>query len=413
MSLVISVLKEAKTENRVALVPDVVAKFVKQEFKVLVEKGSGENAYFSDQAYTDAGAEVVDRQTALTQANIIAVVNRPDDETMAKLTSEQLILGLLGASVDPKRFDALAKTGVTSLSFELLPRTVSRAQGMDALSSQASIAGYKAGLVAADAFTRYLPMMITAAGTAKPAKVLVLGTGVAGLQAIGTAKRLGAIVSGYDVRPASRGEVESLGAEFLTSSVSAVGEGGYARQLSPEEQQQQQDELAGFIKQNDIVITTAQVPGKKPPLLVTQKSVEAAKPGSIFVDLAASELGGNVAGSKPSQTIVTDQGVRIIGAQDMPSQMATSASEMYAKNVSAVINDIVKDGQINIDVEDDVLSELVATYNGEVVSQRLKVALGYAPSPDLQKKASEEAQKKLDEAEANKQAEQNHQEGGK
>lgn len=342
----------------------------------MVERGAGQNAYFSDQAYQDAGAQVVSRDDAVSQANVIATVDLPDSETLGKLHEGQILIGLLKALTDLDSIRQLAKQKVTALSFELLPRTISRAQGMDVLSSQASIAGYKAALVAADKFARYFPMMITAAGTAKPAKVLVLGTGVAGLQAIGTAKRLGAIVSGYDVRPASRGEVESLGAEFLTSSVSAVGEGGYARQLSADEQKQQQDELIGFIKQNDIVITTAQVPGKKPPMLVPQAAVDNAKPGSVFVDLAASDLGGNVAGSRPDQTVVTDSGVQLIGAGNLASEMATSASEMFSKNVQAVINDVAdKDAQITIDLKDDVMSQLVATDHGEIISERVRKAL--------------------------------------
>lgn len=376
MSTIISTLKESGDENRVAITPDVAAKLIHSNFEVLVEKGAGQNAFFSDQAYTDTGAQVVSRDDAISKANVIAVVNQPDKETLDKIKEGQILIGLLKALTDPDSIQQLAKQQVTALSFELLPRTISRAQSMDVLSSQASIAGYKAALVAADKFARYFPMMITAAGTAKPAKVLVLGTGVAGLQAIGTAKRLGAIVSGYDVRPASRGEVESLGAEFLTSSVSAVGEGGYARQLSADEQKQQQDELIGFIKQNDIVITTAQVPGKKPPLLVPQEAVDNAKPGSVFVDLAASDLGGNVAGSKPDQTVITDSGVQLIGAGNLASEMATSASEMFSKNVQAVINDIAdKDAKITIDLEDDVMSQLVATDHGEIISDSVRKAL--------------------------------------
>lgn len=377
MAITIAALSEAQDEHRVSLVPSVVKRLVKQGHTVLIEKGAGEAANFADQDYTAAGAKVTDRPTILKQADIITVVNRPDDDTLKQLHAGQLIMGLLSLSIDQDVAKQLAASKVTSLSFELLPRTVSRAQSMDALSSQSSVAGYKAALVAADHFKRYLPMMITAAGTAKPAKVLVLGTGVAGLQAIGTAKRLGAIVSGYDVRPASRGEVESLGAKFLTSSVSAAGKGGYARQLTKEEQQKQQDELAGFIKESDIVITTARVPGKKPPMLVTQKSVDEAKPGSIFVDIAASELGGNVAGSKPGETVVTDNKVMIIGADNLPSDLATSSSEMYSKNVQAVIKALLnKDKQITIDPDDDVMGELVATYQGEVISGRLRQQMG-------------------------------------
>lgn len=376
MSTIIAALKESGDENRVAITPDVASKLIHSKFKVMVERGAGQNAYFSDQAYQDAGAQVVSRDDAVSQANVIATVDLPDSETLGKLHEGQILIGLLKALTDLDSIRQLAKQKVTALSFELLPRTISRAQGMDVLSSQASIAGYKAALVAADKFARYFPMMITAAGTAKPAKVLVLGTGVAGLQAIGTAKRLGAIVSGYDVRPASRGEVESLGAEFLTSSVSAVGEGGYARQLSADEQKQQQDELIGFIKQNDIVITTAQVPGKKPPMLVPQAAVDNAKPGSVFVDLATSDLGGNVAGSRPDQTVVTDSGVQLIGAGNLASEMATSASEMFSKNVQAVINDVAdKDAQITIDLKDDVMSQLVATDHGEIISERVRKAL--------------------------------------
>lgn len=376
MSTIIAALKESGDENRVAITPDVAAKLVHSKFEVMIEQGAGQNAYFSDQAYQDAGAKVVSRDDAVSQANVIATVDLPDSETLGKLHEGQILIGLLKALTDLDSVQKLAKQKVTALSFELLPRTISRAQSMDVLSSQASIAGYKAALVAADKFARYFPMMITAAGTAKPAKVLVLGTGVAGLQAIGTAKRLGAIVSGYDVRPASRGEVESLGAEFLTSSVSAVGEGGYARQLSADEQKQQQDELIGFIKQNDIVITTAQVPGRKPPLLVPQAAVDNAKPASVFVDLAASDLGGNVAGSKPDQTVITDSGVQLIGAGNLASEMATSASEMFSKNVHAVINDVAdKDAQITIDLKDDVMSQLVATDHGEIISERVRKAL--------------------------------------
>ena len=388
MAITIAALKEAADEHRVSLVPSVVKRLVKQGCQVLVEKDAGAAANFADQQYVDAGAKVVDRQQAIDQANLVTVVNRPDDETVAKLKSGQALLGLLSLSVDHDVAKQLANRQVTTLSFELLPRTVSRAQSMDALSSQSSVAGYKAALVAADHFMRYFPMMITAAGTAKPAKVLVLGTGVAGLQAIGTAKRLGAIVSGYDVRPASRGEVESLGAKFLTSSVSAAGKGGYARQLTKEEQQKQQDELAGFIADSDIVITTARVPGKKPPMLVTEKSVQAAKPGSIFIDIAASELGGNVAGSKPGAVVETDNGAEIVGADNLPSELSTSASEMYSKNVQAVIKALLdKEGNIAIDTNDDVMSELVATYQGQVISGRLRAQMGL---PEIKKAAEAE-----------------------
>lgn len=387
MGIVVSVLKETDPhEKRVALDPDVAKRLIKAEATVLVETGAGQASFYQDAAYEQVGAKVVDRQQALQKANVVAVVNRPDDATLAALHDGQVIIGLLSALVAPDKMTQLAKQNVSALSFELLPRTISRAQSMDVLSSQASVAGYKAAVMAADAYPKYFPMMITAAGTVKPAKVLVLGTGVAGLQAIGTAKRLGAVVSGYDVRPASRGEVESLGANFLTSSVSAAGEGGYARQLTEEEQQQQQDELAGFIADNDVVITTAQVPGKKPPLLVPEASVNAAKPGAVFIDLAASELGGNVAGSQPYQTITTDNQAVIAGAANLASELPHSASQLYAKNVQAVVNAITVDGEIKIDPTDDVFSGLTATTGGEIINSRLRDALSL---PELETKQEE------------------------
>ncbi|MFC6261794.1 NAD(P) transhydrogenase subunit alpha [Levilactobacillus fujinensis] len=375
MSITISALKEAPGENRVALSPDVVRKLVKSDYQVLIEQGAGERAFYQDAVYTDAGAKVVDRASAVKQATIIATVDQPGDDVVDQLQAGQTLLGLLSPLTDLDFVKKLAAKKVNALAFELLPRTVSRAQTMDVLSSQASVAGYKAALLAADRFSRYLPMMITAAGTAKPTKVLVLGTGVAGLQAIGTAKRLGAMVSGYDIRPASRGEVESLGATFLTTSVSATGEGGYARALTPEETAQQQAELAEFIAQSDVVITTAQVPGRRPPLLVTQKSVDEAKAGKLFIDLAASELGGNVAGSKPSETVTTANDAQIVGAGDMASQLPASASDMYAKNVQSVITDITKDGELVFDVDDEVVGELLATYQGEIISSRERSAM--------------------------------------
>lgn len=329
------------------------------------------------------GAEIVDRKTALTTTDIVVMIDMPDDETLAALKDGQVVIGLFNSLTIPAKIEMLAKKNVSVISMELLPRTISRAQTMDVLSSQSSVAGYKAALIASDLYPKYFPMMITAAGTVKPAKVLVLGTGVAGLQAIGTAKRLGAIVSGYDVRPASRGEVESLGATFLTSSVAnGAGNGGYARQLTAEEQAAQQKELADFIAQNDIVITTAQVPGHKPPLLVTDDSVTNAKPGTIFVDLAASELGGNVAGSQPFKTITTEQHVTIVGAGNLASQVSNSASQLFAKNILAVLNYIIDEDTVQFDLTDDVLKDLVATHKGDIVNPRLRKALDLPDLPD-------------------------------
>jgi NAD(P) transhydrogenase subunit alpha len=240
---------------------------------------------------------------------------------------------------------------------------------MDALSSQASVAGYKAAILAADTFERYLPMLITAAGTAKPAEVLVLGAGVAGLQAIGTADRLGAIVRGYDVRPASRGEVESLGAKFLVlkTAADAAGEGGYARALTPEEQQAQQKELSDHISRHDIVITTAQVPGRRPPVLVTAEAVKAMTPGSVIVDIAASELGGNCELSEAGRTVVTDNGVTIVGASNLPASMPVAASNAYSRNISALLTHLVAGGALVIDLDDEIQAGVVITHGGAVV----------------------------------------------
>ena len=255
---------------------------------------------------------------------------------------------------------------------------------MDALSSQANVAGYKAALVAAAAFGRFFPLLITAAGTAPPARVLVLGTGVAGLQAIGTARRLGAVVSGYDVRPSSKTEVESLGATFveLASAVSAAGQGGYARELTAEERQAQQDELTSHITRHDIVITTAQVPGRRPPLLVTDDAIKAMAPGSVIVDMGASALGGNVAGSRPGETIVTANGITIIGADNLPATMPTAASNAYSRNISALLLHMTSDGALVIDTTDEIQAGVVIAHDGRVVNEDVARLLQAEPNPE-------------------------------
>ena len=311
-----AVVKEtAPGERRVALVPDAIAKLRPAGIDVLVERGAGDGAWLSDAAYADAGAAIVSAAELYQTAEVILTVTKPPAATISTLRKGQAIIGMLAPLTDPGLAAALAAQGVTAISLDGLPRTLSRAQPMDALSSQSNVAGYKAALVAAATFGRFFPMLITAAGTARPAKVLVLGAGVAGLQAIGTARRLGAVVSGYDVRPASKGEVESLGATFieLTSVEAGAGEGGYARELTAEERQAQQEELSGHIARHDVVITTAQVPGRRPPLLVTEDALKAMSPGSVIVDMGASALGGNVTGSRPGETIVTGNGVTIVG----------------------------------------------------------------------------------------------------
>jgi NAD(P) transhydrogenase subunit alpha len=259
------------------------------------------------------------------------------------------------------------------------------------------VAGYKAAVIAASEFGRFFPLLITAAGTARPAKVLVLGAGVAGLQAIGTSRRLGAVVSGYDVRPASKNEVESLGATFieLTAGVSAAGEGGYARELTAEERQAQQDELLGHISKHDVIITTAQVPGRRPPLLVTEDALKAMAPGSVIVDMGASELGGNAAGSRPGQIVVTGNGVTIIGADNLPATMPTAASNAYSRNISALLQYLISDGALAYDPSDEVHASVVITHDGRIVNQSVADLLStpaepaepFAAGPDLEEGA--------------------------
>jgi H+-translocating NAD(P) transhydrogenase subunit alpha len=279
--------------------------------------------------------------------------------------------------LDPKLAGDLAKRGVTAISLDAIPRTLSRAQSMDALSSQANVGGYKAVLIAAAAFGRYFPLLTTAAGTAKPANVLILGIGVAGLQAIGTAKRLGAVVKAYDVRPETREQAESLGAQFvkLKTTIDATGAGGYARELTAEERAAQQAELNEAIAGMDVVITTAQVPGRKPPVLVTADAVRQMKSGSVIVDMAASTLGGNCELSMAGETAVTDNGVTIIAPDNLPASMPTGASQFYARNISALLLGMVKDGALNLDFEDEVTAATVITNGGQVVSEPVKKLL--------------------------------------
>jgi NAD(P) transhydrogenase subunit alpha len=368
----VGVIKEdAPGERRVALVPETVPKLQGAGAEVLVETGAGEAAWFPDSAYAEAGAAIVSGPELYDQADVILTVTRPVPGTVPRLRAGQALFGLLAPLNNPELAQALAGRGVTAVSLDGLPRTLSRTQPMDALSSQANVAGYKAVLVAAETYGRFFPLLITAAGTARPARLLVLGAGVAGLQAIGTARRLGAVVSGYDVRPTTRTEVESVGATFieLTTAVSAAGEGGYARQLTDEERRAQQDELSGHIAKHDIVITTAQVPGRRPPLLVTEDALKAMGPGSVLVDMGASALGGNVAGSVPGQTIVTDEGVTIIGADNLPASVPTAASNAYSRNVSALLLHMISDGALTVDLADEIQAGVVITHDGKVVQQ--------------------------------------------
>jgi NAD(P) transhydrogenase subunit alpha len=366
----VAVVKEsAPGERRVALVPEMIARLRGAGLEVLVESGAGDSAWLADSAYAEAGATVVSRAELLADADLIVMVGKPDRQLAGALRPGQAILGLLSPLADPGLAAALAAQGVTAISLDGLPRTLTRTQGMDALSSQANVAGYKAALLGAATFGRFFPMLTTAAGTARPAKVLILGTGVAGLQAIGTARRLGAVVSAYDVRPQTKTEVESLGGTFieLTSVRDAAGEGGYARALTDDERQAQQAELAGHIARHDVVITTAQVPGRKPPLLVTEDALKAMSAGAVVVDMGSSPLGGNVAGSVPGETTVTGNGVTVIGAGNLAASVPAASSAFLARNITTLLLYMVKDGTLAIDPTDEIQAGVVITHDGAVI----------------------------------------------
>ena len=374
----IGVAKEtAPGERRVALVPEVLGKLKAAGLEILVERGAGAGSSIPDAAYQEAGATIVSTDELYAGADAILRVAKPSDAEVANLRSGQALLGLLSPLVDPKLAKAIADRGVTAISLDAIPRTLSRAQTMDALSSQANVGGYKAVLVAANTYGRYFPLLTTAAGTAKPANVLILGIGVAGLQAIGTARRLGAVVNAYDVRPETREQAESLGAKFvkLKTTIDATGAGGYARELTAEERAAQQAELNVVIGAMDIVITTAQVPGRKPPLLVTAEAVGLMKSGSVIVDMAASTLGGNVELSKAGETVVSPNGVTIIAPDNLPASMPAGASAFYARNISALLLGMVKDGNLNLDFEDEVTRSTVISQGGAVLSEAVKKLL--------------------------------------
>lgn len=367
MPLTVGVVREGATgEGRVAIVPPDVGRLTAAGMAVVVETGAGAGAYFADEAYAEAGAEIVPAEGLAERSDIITCIGAPTDDALRRLRAGQVVVGLLGATASPERMGALADRGVTAVSFDALPRTASRAQSMDALTSQANIAGYKAVLVAATAFGRLMPMLVTAAGTSRPARVLILGAGIAGLQAIGTARRLGAVVSAYDVRPAAREEVASLGAAFveLGTAFGGAGEGGYARALSVDEQQGLTEALEPHVARADIVITTAQVPGRTPPLLVNDAAVKAMSAGSVVVDLAAGPYGGNVATSRADRQVITENGVLIIGAANLPATVPTAASAAYSRNTTALLRHLVHDGRLDLEPTDEIRSAVVVIRDG-------------------------------------------------
>jgi proton-translocating NAD(P)+ transhydrogenase subunit alpha len=374
----IVVLRETQPgEARVPLMPESIRKLVALGASVTVEHNAGLGAARSDDDYREVGAEISDdRNQSLITADVLVTVNRPPDRVVAELKSGAVVLGFLRPLDEPEALDPALTRGLTTFAMELIPR-ITRAQAMDALSSMATVAGYKAVLVAASQIPRMFPLLMTAAGTVPPARVLVLGAGVAGLQAIATARRLGAVVEGYDVRAAAGEQVRSLGAKFLEVDLGGIkteDAGGYAVELSEEAMKRGRDLIAEHAKTADVVITTAQVPGRRAPLLVTEEAVNGMKRGAILVDLAGS-TGGNCALSKADET-VEQAGVTIIAPTNLAATVPVHASQLYSRNVTAFLSLLIKDGELNIDMNDDVVGPSCVTHQGQVVNQRVAEALG-------------------------------------
>ncbi len=368
MGLTIGVLKETfPGERRVAMVPRGMDPLVKSGAQFRIETGAGVEAGVPDKEYEAKGATVTTAEEVRKNSQILFYVRVQDSRALVK---GQIVIGMCDPLSDGPLMANLAQRGVTLFAMELIPR-ITRAQSMDVLSSMASIAGYKAVLIAANTLPRLFPMMTTAAGTIPPARVLVIGAGVAGLQAIATARRLGAVVSGYDVRSAVKEQIESLGAKFVSIDVKAEGEGGYARALTDDEIRRQREQMAAVLKENDVVITTAAVPGRKAPILITADMARGMTPGSVIVDIAA-ERGGNCELTRPGETVV-DNGVNIIGPVNLPSTVPFHASQLYARNLATFLkNMMTKDGQLNINMEDEIVRETLVARNGEVVNPKVR-----------------------------------------
>ncbi|HEX5226040.1 MAG TPA: Re/Si-specific NAD(P)(+) transhydrogenase subunit alpha [Solirubrobacteraceae bacterium] len=370
----IGVPKEtAAGEHRVALVPEVVGKLRAKGLDVVVQSGAGEDALLTDEAFIDAGAEVSADPARVWGSDVVVTIAPPDPEQIRSLGSGSVLVGFLAPLTSSTTTRALADAGATAFAMEAIPR-ITRAQSMDALSSQSNVAGYRAALLGAEEMGRFYPMLMTAAGTIPPAKVLVLGVGVAGLQALATAKRLGARTTGYDVRPEVAEQVESLGAAWLDLGVEAAGEGGYARELTEQERAQQQQALTDAIKGFDVVITTALVPGRPAPRLVTAEAVEGMTPGSVIVDLAG-EAGGNCELTEPGQTVVRHD-VKIVSPLNLPAAMAEHSSQLFARNVLALLELFVaEDGSMQLDFEDEIVKGACVVREGQVVHEGARAAL--------------------------------------
>lgn len=369
--MVVGVLKEPSFETRVSLLPETVAALVKKGITVVVENGAGEKAFNNDDAYTRSGASILSQEEVFSQSDVILSIHPPAiADTIASTT--KILIGIYQPLFNREKMSLLASKGFTIFSLDMLPRTT-RAQTMDVLSSQANIAGYKAVLLAAESYPRYFPMFMTAAGSIPPAKVLILGAGVAGLQAIATARRLGAVVEVFDTRPAVKEEVMSLGAKFVEveGAADASSAGGYAVEQSAEFQEKQKQKIAESIAKADVVITTAQIPGKKAPVLITEEMMAQMKNGSVIIDLAAA-TGGNTALTRNNET-VSINGVSIIGNSALPATMPFDASKLYGKNVFNFISILIdKEGQLVIDFNDDLVKGCCIAHGGEVINERVK-----------------------------------------
>ncbi len=373
----IVVLSEtAGGENRVALIPSSVPKLQKLGFEISVVAGAGTKAHYQDQDYEEAGASICpDPQSALRSASVILKVQPPTDEEIATFPKNTILIALLSPLSQPDLIKSLADASVTALALELIPR-ITRAQSMDVLSSQATVAGYKAVLFGASELGKFLPMFMTAAGTIRPGKVLILGAGVAGLQAIATAKRLGAKVEAFDVRPAVKEQIESLGASFIemAEEVSGEGEGGYAKELSDDQHQKELELIATHIRDSDLVITTAQIPGKPAPELITESMIQSMQAGSVIIDLAAS-TGGNCRLTREGETVVVN-GVKIIGPANLPSEIPVHASQMFSKNVETLLKELVTEGELSLDFSDEVVDGTCVSHDGEIRHELTKEKLG-------------------------------------
>jgi NAD(P) transhydrogenase subunit alpha len=364
MATTVAALREtAPGERRVALTPEVAKKIKARGADIVLEQGAGQSAYFADGAY--AGCETLaDARAVLARADVLLRVQPPTLDEIAALKEGTVVIANLQPHLAPERTRALRDRKITAFAMELLPRTT-RAQAMDVLSSQAAVAGYKAVLIAAEAAPKFFPMLTTAAGTIRPSKVLIVGAGVAGLQAIATARRLGAQVEGFDVRPETKEQIESLGAKFLDLGVSAAGSGGYARELTAEEREQQQRALAEQLKGFDVVVTTAAVPGRKAPRIISAAMVSGMKAGAVIVDIAA-ESGGNVEITEAGKTVISANGVSVIGTTNQPASAPVHASEMYARNLYNFLELSLKDGVLTLDWTDELIAKTCVTHAGEI-----------------------------------------------